>query len=151
MRDASRWQSLTFCDTERAELQHKARPCAIKLRLHEARGLNCDRDEAVLCSSHGTAYSTFSRSLQDGKYVEVSFHDHVRMSQRSVGSPSNPASRLTCRAGELSKHCAWLQVWGDSVMSIELTDVSRLCLLCCERPAEGIQLNQAVTNRADST
>ena len=40
-------------DSERAELQHKARPCAIKLRLHEARGLNCDRDEAVLCSSHG--------------------------------------------------------------------------------------------------
>ena len=40
-------------DSERAELQRKARPCAIKLRLHEARGLNCDRDEAVLCSSHG--------------------------------------------------------------------------------------------------
>ncbi|CAK9088611.1 C2 domain-containing protein 5 (138 kDa C2 domain-containing phosphoprotein) [Durusdinium trenchii] len=39
----------------------------------------------------------------DGKYVEVSFNDHIRMSPKSTGSPENP-------------------VWGDSVMSIELTD-----------------------------
>jgi len=58
-------------------------PCAVKLQVHKARGLGYDRDE-------------------DGRYVEVSLHDHVQFSTRSSGPPDCP-------------------VWNDSI-TLELTD-----------------------------
>lgn len=46
-------------------------PCAIKLQIHQARGLTCDRDD-------------------EGMYVEVSFNDRVQISSRSHGPAYRP-------------------------------------------------------------
>eukprot|EP00927_Polykrikos_kofoidii_P061158 TRINITY_DN56029_c0_g1_i1.p1 TRINITY_DN56029_c0_g1~~TRINITY_DN56029_c0_g1_i1.p1 ORF type:complete len:1230 (-),score=132.65 TRINITY_DN56029_c0_g1_i1:165-3854(-) len=58
-------------------------PCAIKLQVHQAKGLCCDRSE-------------------DGLYLEVSLHEQVQFSSKSMGPAHHP-------------------IWNDC-MVIELTD-----------------------------